>query len=311
MKRYVQNWKVKALTQKALWALPGGIYLNAAVSKLRAGHSAEAELLRKHAPNYLRHMAALRRHGFEISGEKTFLEIGTGWDVNVAFLARLTGFGRVVTVDAFRHLQTKQIEACVKLFPQLAGELCTSFSLDEESLRRKIDEGSRISGEEFCGWAGIEYIAPISREYGEIETGTCDVVYSTAVFEHIYVADVIETLKQIHRVLKPGGVTTHVIDLKDHFAYYQPGLPYNHFLRFSESEWMKWAGNPMSFTNRLLASDWERLFRDSGLDVVQFEEVIETSLPEMDKGLLHEDFRHRSERDLRVGELHVIARKPQ
>lgn len=309
MKHLLQHWKVRALAQKAMWHLPGSIYLNAAMSKLRAGHSAEDELLRKHAPNFLRHCAGLRRQGFGISADKTFLEIGTGWDVNVAYLARLTGFGTVITVDAFRHLQTKQIEACVKLFPRLTQELAATFAVDEAELTLKLAEAAKIAGEDFCAWADIKYVAPISRDYREIESASCDVVYTTAVFEHIYVEDVIETLRQIRRILKPGGLTTHVIDLKDHFAYFQPGLPYNHFLKFDDTQWMSWAGNPMSFTNRLLASDWEKLFRDSELEIVQFEEIVERDLPRIDNKLLSPQFRSRSERDLTIGELHVIARR--
>ncbi len=310
MNKFHQHWKLKALAQKALWVIPGGIYLNAFASKLRAGHSAEYELFKKHAPNYIRHLSRLREQGFEIGSDKSFLEIGTGWDVNIAYLARLTGFRDVTTVDAFRHVQPKQIEACVKLFPQLAKQLAAEFALDEETLTSEFSVAAQIPGIEFCKWANINYIAPISKDYREVASASCDLAYSTAVFEHIYVDDVITTIAQIRRVLKPGGLTSHVIDLKDHFAYFQPGLPYNHCLRFTDKQWRFWAGNPMSFTNRLLASDWEKLFQDAGLEIVYFEELVERNIPRLDNNLLSDQFKHRNERDLTIGELHVIAKRP-
>ncbi|MCB9365777.1 MAG: methyltransferase domain-containing protein [Calditrichaeota bacterium] len=303
-----KHWKFKAALQKLLWSLPGGVGLNAAVSRLSAGHDPEQELFRKHAPNFFRHLAALKQSGFALSQEKSFLEIGTGWDVDVALLARLTGFGRVVTSDAFRHLNIAHVESSLTLFPRLLSEICEHNTLSRERVEELLSTAQAARGAELCERMKIEYVAPVSPSYEEFQDGSFDVIYSTAVFEHMYRKDALETLKQIRRLLSPGGLTTHIIDLKDHFAYFQSGLTYHNFLSMSERQWSFWAGNPLAHTNRLLVSDWEKLFREAGLEIVFLNPCEETDLPRLPRERLAAAFRDRSERDLTVGEIHVIAR---
>jgi len=284
--------------------------VNTLVSRLRRGHSAEYELLVKHAPCFFRHNAKLRELGFTPDRTKAFLEIGTGWDVNAAYFARLAGYGEVITVDAFVHLDPAQIVACLKIFPRLATEIAREFGRDETEVAAELAQAAQEHGEDFLLRTDIRYVAPISTDYHEIESVSKDVVYSSVVMEHLSLSDVKNTLAQIRRILKPGGYTTHIIDLSDHFACFHPGLPYNHFLRFSDKQWAFWADNPLAFTNRLLASDWENLFQEAGFDILFFQDVVPTHLPPLPVTQLSPQFRSRSARDLEVGEIHVVARRP-
>jgi hypothetical protein len=309
MNLQLRHWKTKALLQKLIWTVPGGLKLNAHLSRATAGHLVEVELFQKHAPNFFRQMDKLKEFWQPISDKRSFLEIGTGWDLDIAVLARLTGFGRVVTSDAFPHLDNRQIESALTHFSKLLEEIALHSSLPRDAIVSALDSAQGIPGGAVCEALQLEYVAPVSRNYSEFADESFDVIYSTAVFEHMYAADALETLKQISRMLTSRGFTTNIIDLKDHFAYFQRGLPYNHFLSLSEKQWKFWAGNPMSHTNRLLVSDWERLFAQAGLEIVFLDAVEERNMPSLEKNRMRPEYQSRSQRDLTVGEIHVVARK--
>jgi ubiquinone/menaquinone biosynthesis C-methylase UbiE len=66
---------------------------------------------------------------------------------------------------------------------------------------------------------------------------------SNNVFEHILKADITRILKEIIRILKKDGIAIHFIDLIDHFQHQGSGITKINFLRYSEKEWDKIAGN--------------------------------------------------------------------
>lgn len=71
----------------------------------------------------------------------------------------------------------------------------------------------------------------------------------------------------MHRILKPGGILSCVIDLQDHYSYADPQISPYHFLQFSKAEWKQF--NPdFHFQNRLRHPDYRHLFEQAGFEVV-------------------------------------------
>jgi SAM-dependent methyltransferase len=103
----------------------------------------------------------------------------------------------------------------------------------------------------------------------EVPDASCDMVFSQAVLEHVPRAEFAATLAEIHRILKPGGISTHQIDFRDHLG---GGL---NNLRFSENLWeASWFARRSGFyTNRLLLSEMQAMMRAVGFKV----EVMEVS----------------------------------
>jgi hypothetical protein len=304
-----KHWKIRAIGQKALWNLPGGVWLNTWASLLRGGHRPEHEFPEKHAGNFFRHLHALQGCGMKSTNGLNVLEIGTGWDLNIALLFSLCGFGRIMTIDVYRHVRLKQVKRYLPMFSTVIRDVASISGRNENEIRTQLETFSRSSSlEELCTLARIRYVAPISDNYSEIADDSLDLCYSTAVFEHIRPELIRRILEMTHKKMKPNGLSTHIIDLKDHFAYFQRGLYYNNFLRFSERQWNRWAGNPLSYTNRLLSSHWRSMFTDTGYDLLQFEEIEEKKLPPIPFALIHASNQSISQHDLRIGELHVIAR---
>lgn len=301
-----RHWLIRAVVQQALWHLPIGVRLNA----LLARHDPDHELREKHWPYLKRHLTALASAGFGSYSTKTVLEIGTGWDFDIALMLRLCGFDKVITADAFRHVKRDYVRRALEIMKSLAPELTMYSPLQASEIRSCIQDWQSSSTlEELQHRAGIQYLAPISKDYAEIQDDSLDLCYSTAVMEHIRPAEVRQILIATRRKLKPGGLTSHVVDLKDHFAYFQTGLPYNHFLRFSTRQWEWIAGNPMTYTNRLSASEWRCIFSDCGYEIELFEEIEERQLTPLALSRIHSSNKHWSAHDLKVGELRVIARR--
>ena len=52
----------------------------------------------------------------------------------------------------------------------------------------------------------------------KIKSGSIDFIFSQAVLEHIRLNEFNETIKQLYRVLKIDGTSSHQIDLRDHLS---------------------------------------------------------------------------------------------
>lgn len=76
----------------------------------------------------------------------------------------------------------------------------------------------------------------------ELPDRSVDPVWSRAVLEHIRRAKFAETMRELRRILKPGGVCSHGIDLQDHLA----GALNN--LRFPERIWDRNSSRPRAST---------------------------------------------------------------
>jgi hypothetical protein len=308
MRGFALDWRVKAAIQKVLWRLPYGVRLNAFLSHLQSGHNPQSELLAKHIPTFFRHWDILSQKGLISAVPETVLEIGTGWDLDVALLMSLAGVRQVITADIIRHVRFAQVCKSLRLFepllPDIAARTHRDVSLIKADWERLMTAPSL---QRLCEYGRIHYLAPVSASYQEIENESVDICYSTAVFEHIPLSGIQNILNATGQKLRRGGVSSHIIDIKDHFAYFQKGLPYNNFLRYSKQTWEWWADNPMSYLNRLSPAEWRNVFLETGYDVVVFQTFRENTLPSLNPNLLHREQHHRLGDDFNVGEIHVVS----
>ena len=98
------------------------------------------------------------------------------------------------------------------------------------------------------------------------EDANFDLIWSTSCFEHIRYPKL--TIDECVRVLRPGGTMVCEIDLRDHY-HAAPEDAADH-LRYSDWLWkaMKW--NRGAYTNRVRASQWEKMFIDHGFKLRVF-----------------------------------------
>ena len=136
-----------------------------------------------------------------------------------------------------------------------------------------------------------------------LKADSIDFIFSQATLEHIAADDFRETQEQIYRILKPNGIVSHNIDLRDHL---NGGL---NNLRFSkriwESELMSKSG---FYTNRIRYSDMLNIFEETGFKVSST--IIETwdNLP-INRSKLSSEYKNLSDEELSVAVFDVILRK--
>lgn len=129
-----------------------------------------------------------------------------------------------------------------------------------------------------------------------------DMIYSHASLEHI--TNPPQAVRQMARLLRPGGVTTHQIDLRDHRNFDQP----LDFLRFSDWTWRA-AQSRRVWTNRWRRSDWEQAFDREGLRIVHTESTDTWQVDERERKQFHGRFRHKTLADLSSVGLLIAAVK--
>ncbi len=130
-----------------------------------------------------------------------------------------------------------------------------------------------------------------------------DFVWSQAVLEHVRLHEFDESMQEIHRILKQGGVCSHTVDLKDHLAYGLNNLRFSE--RIWESDFMVKSG---FYTNRIRFSDMVKRFKNAGFKVQILDTYRWESLP-VAKKKMYSDFSELSDEELLVSEFDVILKK--
>jgi len=164
---------------------------------------------------------------FELN-RQTVLEIGPGRTLGVGALFVLNGADMVVSIDRFNCLREEDEE--------IVKNICEKHNGSYSEICRKIRfmPGTRI------------------EEIGDIfEKGKFDMIVSTAVLEHV--GDLEKAFQQMSKVIKPGGIMVHEVDLACHnrFARVHPLA----FLTFSDRRWAR-MGNNVGHPNRFSFSHY-------------------------------------------------------
>lgn len=134
--------------------------------------------------------------------------------------------------------------------------------------------------------------------------GAFDVVLSNAAFEHF--ADPRRAIAETYRVLAPGGVGLHQIDLRDHRDFARP----LEFLRMGEQDWRARAGQEgVEFTNRWRKHEFARSFAEAGFAAVEVEVIHSLAVGPEERSGFAAPFRDLPLDDLQAGVIHLTARK--
>jgi hypothetical protein len=129
-----------------------------------------------------------------------------------------------------------------------------------------------------------------------------DFVWSHTVLQHIRRMEFLETMRELRRVVRDDGISSHWVDLQDCLG----GALSN--LRFRESVWESplMAGSGF-YTNRIRYSEMLRLFREARFETEVVHLTRWDRLP-TPRSKLWECFRDLPEEDLCVRCFHVILR---
>lgn len=220
----------------------------------------------------------------------TALEIGPGDTLFSAMIARAYGAAQCYLVDVGRFAR---------------NDVAPYLAMEEWLSRRGLVVPTvkcATSLNEVLAVCGATYLADGVSSLRSLPDQSVDFVWSQAVLEHIRRAEFLPMMREVRRVLRPDGVCSHRVDLKDHLG----GALNN--LRFSakvwESNFMACSG---FYTNRIRYKEMLSFFEAAGfqVDVCQMDRWNNLPTP---RSKLSLDFRTLTEDDLCVSGFDVILR---
>jgi hypothetical protein len=112
-------------------------------------------------------------------------------------------------------------------------------------------------------------LAPAFGDARQLVTATApQVICSNTVLEHIHPDVLVGILARLAEVAAPGAVMTHLVDLCDHYAYFDESVDVYHFLRYSDRTW-KWIDNDIQPLNRMRAHEYADLYEKAGVELTE------------------------------------------
>lgn len=306
------NWQLKSAIQRACGAIPFASEALYYFIQRNAGSLRNPQPPDTMLHESIRLMQWLPEAGLTLKNSR-ILEVGTGRRVDMPLGFFLGGASEVHTVDLHHYLKDELVEHSIEWIganPEWLREQFASSAGKEEFERRY----GALSGAKDCGAAlkaaHIRYHAPADAARMPLPDGSIDVHTSYTVFEHIPYEVLKQILIEARRLLSPEGVVLHHIDPSDHFAHDDPAIPSIHFLRFSERDWARYAGNQFAYHNRLRVDAYRTLFEETNYEILQWQEWRdENAVAQLSGGFpLAEEFRGVSPEVLTVSQVRVMAR---
>lgn len=192
-------WYAKIATKLVLSRLPAGYSMWRKLNLFSHG--------RMHKPDYA--YGVFRQH-FERSnfsrkeGGFIALEVGPGDSLFSAILASAHGASGCYLVDT-GPFATEDLTAYRDMVKYLRLQNLPVSVMDKVSdLAGLLKSCNAVYGTQ-----GL-------RSLREIPSDSVDFIWSQAAFEHIRRHEFLDTMRELRRVLRAGGVCSHRIDLKDH-----------------------------------------------------------------------------------------------
>jgi SAM-dependent methyltransferase len=239
-----------------------------------------------------RHVEAFKRYSGPLpSGGFTSLELGPGDALSSAAIIQRLGGSASFLVDVARFAR-EDAGIYRRLEEYLTGRGLTAPSIrPDQSLEDLLQ----------C-WR-CQYLTRGLDSLRALPDSSLDLIWSHAVLQSIPLSDYDETLRQFSRLLREGGITSHVIDMRDML-----GGALNH-LRFSSRFWESgFVRNSGFYTNRIRHQETVERFQRYGFELVN--ENVE-SWPELPtaRGRMDARYSELSDPDLRIYSFHSVFRK--
>ncbi len=233
-----------------------------------------------HSPEYVYSIFNKHFSTVQTSGSFVCLELGPGESLCSVLVAKAFGAGRIYLVD---------VEDCA----------CRTMSV-YNSMQAFLSEKGYHTGADLTSFDSFmqscraTYVTEGLHSLRQLSDDCIDFLFSNAVLEHIRRSEISPMLTELARILKPDGISAHVVDLRDHL-----GASLNN-LRFSDMLWESDVFAKSGFyTNRIRFSEMLSLFDEAGFNVDVLSKKMWPVLP-IRRGALHGRFRQFSNQDLNV-----------
>lgn len=292
------NWRLKAVLQNAIAALPGPLSQRVYYAMQRRFGGLRAISVEDKLRQGVEIAQRARSGGRPVAGARV-LEVGTGRRLNLPLSLWLQGAQRITTVDLNPYLRE---ELVVEDLHQIAAERDRVAAMFGDELRRdRLDALVALAGDfslpRLFATCAIDYRSPADATALDLPAGSIDLHVSYEVLEHIPGPVLEAILREGSRVLAPDGLFVHRIDFSDHFSHSDASISAIHFLSHSRRTFDWLAGNRFMYMNRLRLDDFQALYARAGHDIVALEAAPDPGTARLlDEGgvVVHRDFAGKS-----------------
>jgi SAM-dependent methyltransferase len=264
--------------------------------------------------HYQSFLSILKKCG--AANPRTVLELGPGAQLGTLYCFLAAGADRAAGLDVAPT--TKDLAFFHRLHEYL--RIVSGFRWWRapglgEGLQYPDHSWDEVSADDLA--AKIEYHTPYLVTQMPFGDGEFDLVYSGAAMEHF--DNPRGAIREIKRVLKPGGVTVHGIDLRSHAPgdlshlmlteadyqartqKYDPDHGINDIIG---GEWTQ-----QVYCNRILADEWMHLFAEEGFEVLECATLVRVDPATIDPAEFAAPFSGRTAEELAPLVITIAARK--
>jgi SAM-dependent methyltransferase len=214
--------------------------------------------------------------------DKVVMELGPGESLFSAVLARAYGFKRSLLVDVGAFALPD-----LNLYQDFSQWLANQ-GLISPPIRDCDATNSMLA------ILDSQYLTNGLKSLKSLPDNSVDFIFSQAVLEHVRKHEFTETIKELWRVLKPGGLSTHNVDFKDHLE-----ASINN-LRFSDQLWeAEWMASSGFYTNRIRLGEMTSIIEEQGFEADVLDKTEWQFVP-ISRKCLNPRFRDMPDADLKI-----------
>ena len=186
------------------------------------------------------------------------------------------------------------------------------------SVCRWLDSAAEVN--ERMGATLHESVAPDAIPIGD---RSIDLAHSGGTLEHLRPEELRAFLAECLRVLRPGGVASHILDHRDHLHHADRSLPFLAHLALPEALYRPLRGHALGHHARLSPTEVAAVFESLGFERIALrrlaypgrryvdDEVARLAEPGLPRWLLAPRFRDLGALDLRTAACHYLYRRPR
>lgn len=187
----------------------------------------------------------------------------------------------------------------------------------------RTEEAGLITIQDVLTFTGGEAHHHVDSTKLPSEASRYDLVHSGGTLEHFRRERLDPFIGECFRVLKPGGVASHVFDHRDHLYHADKAYWFLNHLRFSDRQYEFLFGHPLIYHSRLLPAEMVSMFEAAGFEtltvrrrvlpdqrVAESPEDFHDAILGLPREKLSRRFTGMTDEDLRTAAAHYVFRKP-
>ena len=260
------KWVIKASAQKFFSFFPFGFKVNQLFKGLRRTESSEAD------PYKIRNMliileSIVKHFGKDNYIDRTILEIGSGWSVELPSLAWAYGFRNFILSDVAPLRRDDTVQSKLSSISKAIDTIPSWFGYDQKlvyqiyydhRIRHRLDELSSLTThQDFMNYTKYHYHYPIDFTVLDkvFDANSIDAVISNNTLEHIRPCSLYTGFNALNTILTRKGISLHIIDHNDHFEYVDTSITRLNMHTFTPFMWTC-ITSEFNYTNRFTVRDY-------------------------------------------------------